>query len=141
MNETITAFGYPESLIKEYQHWVVLLRPQQVTIGSLVMAAKSAATNLGSLSRAEWSEFATVCGEMEPLLRVCFGAEKFNYLALMMKDPNVHFHVIPRHSQPVTVDGTEFIDSDWPAKTEMVSIEVPDATLIRTRNILVGALS
>lgn len=33
-NETILKFNYPDSLIREYDHWVVLLRPAQVTIGS-----------------------------------------------------------------------------------------------------------
>ena len=39
MNETILHFGYPGTLIAEYRHWVVLLRPQQPTLGSLVLAA------------------------------------------------------------------------------------------------------
>ncbi|MEK7719657.1 MAG: HIT family protein, partial [Bacteroidota bacterium] len=41
MNQTIKAFDYPDTLIKEYEYWVVLLRPQQITLGSLIIAAKS----------------------------------------------------------------------------------------------------
>ena len=41
MNPTIEKFGYPTTLIREYEHWLVLLRPEQVTLGSLVLAAKS----------------------------------------------------------------------------------------------------
>ena len=48
-NETMRKFGYPETLIREYDHWVVLLRPAQVTLGSLVLAAKSDATAFGQL--------------------------------------------------------------------------------------------
>ncbi len=33
MNQTILKFGYPQGLIQEYEHWVILLRPQQVTLG------------------------------------------------------------------------------------------------------------
>jgi len=47
MNETILKFGYPETLIKEYDYWVVLLRSNQVTIGSLILAYKA---DVGSLS-------------------------------------------------------------------------------------------
>ena len=39
MNVTMQKFGYPDTLIAEYDHWVVLLRPSQVTLGSLVLAA------------------------------------------------------------------------------------------------------
>ena len=39
MNPTIEKFGYPGTLIGETAHWVVLLRPAQVTLGSLVVAA------------------------------------------------------------------------------------------------------
>ncbi len=34
-NATIAAFSYPETLIADYEHWVVLLRLQQVTLASL----------------------------------------------------------------------------------------------------------
>ena len=44
MNPTIDKFGYPATLVREYQHWLVLVRPAQVTLGSLVLAAKSDAT-------------------------------------------------------------------------------------------------
>src|SRR5690606_24257005 len=41
MNATIAKFGHPATLIAEYAHWVVLLRPAQPTLGALVLAAKS----------------------------------------------------------------------------------------------------
>ena len=44
MNPTIEKFGYPATLLHEFDHWLVLLRPAQVTLGSLVLAAKSDAT-------------------------------------------------------------------------------------------------
>lgn len=40
MNETILQFNYPASVIHEYDSWIVLMRPQQVTVGSLVLACK-----------------------------------------------------------------------------------------------------
>ncbi len=136
MNETIQTFGYPNTLIKEYNHWVVLQRPKQVTIGSLVIAAKSEATQLGELSIDEWAEFAKVSNDCEAILKKSFGAEKFNYLALMMKDPNVHFHLLPRYSKPIQLNGREYIDPDWPLKTEMKPIELGSYELEVIRTIL-----
>lgn len=128
MNQTITTFGYPGTVIREFNHWVILLRPEQITVGTLVLAAKSEATHLGALTNDEWSEFASVCSFAENLLRSVFGAEKFNYLALMMKDPNVHFHLVPRYSKPVAVGGQQFDDPDWPLKTEFKPLEITPGT-------------
>jgi diadenosine tetraphosphate (Ap4A) HIT family hydrolase len=33
---------------------------------------------------------------------------------LMMVDPEVHFHVIPRYSMPRSWKGIEFADAGWP---------------------------
>ena len=40
MNPTIEKFGYPATLVEDFEHWLVLLRPAQPTLGSLVLAAK-----------------------------------------------------------------------------------------------------
>lgn len=136
MNITIQTFGYPKTLIKEYDHWVALLRPDQINIGTLVLAAKSEARHLGELTANEWAEFSIVTNECEELLRKTFGAEKFNYLALMMKDPNVHFHFIPRYSSPVTINGKDFIDKDWPLKTEFQPIGVSSEEFEEIKNKL-----
>lgn len=124
MNVTIQTFGYPDTVIKEYDHWIVLLRPAQITVGTLVLAAKSEEKHLGNLTTEEWAEFAVVAKESEELLQVTFGAEKFNYLALMMKDPNVHFHFVPRYSTTVVINNKEFLDPDWPLKTEFRPIKL-----------------
>ena len=122
-------------VLKEYEHWVMLLKPKQTTVGTLVLVEKSEATHLGELSRESWAEFADVSRDAEAWTRQAFGAEKFNYLALMMKDPNVHFHFVPRYSQPVEVGGESFADTDWPSKTELGNIELNEAQLneIRTK--------
>lgn len=46
VNATIERFGYPATLVAETAHWMVLLRPQAVTLGSLVIAAKGEATEI-----------------------------------------------------------------------------------------------
>ena len=48
-NATMEKFGYPGTLVRDFEHWVVLLRPAQVTLGSLVLAAKDDATAFGAL--------------------------------------------------------------------------------------------
>ncbi len=140
MNETIKTFGYPETLVKEYKHWVVLLRPKQITLGSLIIAAKSDAVHLGELNEDQWAEFAQISKEVENLLKDVFNAEKFNYLALMMKDPNVHFHFVPRYSKEVSFNGKAFKDIDWPSKTELNSIDVDEKTFKELLDLFIERL-
>lgn len=128
MNQTIAAFGYPETALKEYDHWVVLLRPDQVTVGSVVIAAKSEVTRIGDMLPAEWEEFAQVTREFEDVARRTFNADKFNYFALMMKDPNVHFHAIPRYANPVVIGNDSYEDPDWPLKSELKPLGISDGS-------------
>jgi diadenosine tetraphosphate (Ap4A) HIT family hydrolase len=121
MNPTIEKFGYPDSLVKEYDHWVVLLRPAQVTLGSLVFAAKSDATAYGELPAEAFAEQGKVVAAIEAALQSFTNYERINYLMLMMVDPNVHFHVIPRYSEPRQWNGLEFPDAGWPGPPQLGS--------------------
>lgn len=114
MNETIRRFGYPATLIADYAHWVVLLRPEQPTLGSLILAAKSEAEALGALPGAAFAELAAVTAAIEASLRRAIAYEKINYLALMMVDRHVHFHVLPRYAGGREAAGIAIADAGWP---------------------------
>ena len=121
MNATITRFGYPATLLHEYRSWVVLLRPAQPTLGSLVLACKEDASSLGAVSAAAWSEVAAATAGIERALHATFDPQKINYLALMMVDPHVHFHVIPRYSASREFEGSTFGDATWPKPPDVTS--------------------
>jgi len=114
MNPTVEKFGYPSTLIREFDHWMVLLRPTQITLGSLVLAAKSNATAYSSLPPEAFTEQADAVAAIEQALGAFVAYERINYLMLMMVDPNVHFHVIPRYAEPRRWNGFEFADAGWP---------------------------
>ncbi len=118
INPTIEKFGYPGSLLREYDHWLVLVRPAQVTAGSLILAAKGEATAYGALSREAFAEQAVAIAEIEATLRRAVDYERINYLMLMMVDPHVHFHVFPRYQGSRTLAGMEFTDQGWPGPPE-----------------------
>ena len=119
MNPTIVKFGYPATLLRELEHWVILLRPTQVTLGSLVLAAKSDATAYGALPRSAFAEQADAVALVERALAKFTRYERINYLMLMMVDPNVHFHVIPRYSEARSWNGMEFPDAGWPGPPQL----------------------
>ena len=119
MNVTIEKFGWPATLIAEFAHWLVLLRPAQPTLGSLVLAAKSDATAFAGLPGEAHAELKRVTGAIEAALARFTGYARLNYLMLMMVDPHVHFHVIPRYEGAREWGGVAFPDAGWPAVPQL----------------------
>ena len=114
MNETILRFGYPVTLVAEYGHWVVLLRPSQPTLGSLILAAKHEALAFSDLPPAAFAELGLAVQHIEAALGRAVGYDKINYLMLMMVDRQVHFHVIPRYEGEREASGLSIADAGWP---------------------------
>ena len=119
MNVTIEKFGWPATLIAEFDHWLVLLRPAQPTLGSLVLAARSDATAFAELPGEAHAELKRVTGAIEAALARFTGYARLNYLMLMMVDPHVHFHVIPRYEGAREWGGVAFPDAGWPALPQL----------------------
>jgi diadenosine tetraphosphate (Ap4A) HIT family hydrolase len=132
MNLTIFKFGYPETLIAEYEHWVVLVRQSQPTFGSLILAAKSDATAFGQIDPAAHTELAIVTQDIETALIGLVGYDRINYLMLMMVDPHVHFHVIPRHSESRHFADLNFVDHGWPKAPDLGTAIVLEPDTIET---------
>ena len=121
MNATIDKFGFPATLVCEFNHWLVLLRPAQVTIGSLILAAKGEATAYGALPADAFAEQGAAVAAIERALAAFCRYERINYLMLMMVDPHVHFHVLPRYSGSRSWDGLDFVDQGWPGPPDLKS--------------------
>ncbi|QJE74781.1 HIT family protein [Aerophototrophica crusticola] len=115
-NATMLKFGYPATLVAETEHWCVLVRPQQPTLGSLVLACKQPAAAFGQVDPAGFAGLQPVVAAAESALADLVGYQKINYLMLMMVDPDVHFHVIPRYEGSRTFEGVEFRDAGWPGQ-------------------------
>jgi len=137
MNATATRFGYPESLLFESDHWVVLQRPAQVTLGSLILCCKEEATAFGDISAAASGDLGKVTKRLEAGLRAAFDFDKINYLMLMMVDPHVHFHVIPRYEKARELAGASFADAAWPGPPDVtVALALGDAQAEALRALL-----
>ena len=133
-NATMRKFGYPDSLVHEFEHWAVLVRPAQVTLGSLVLAARSGAPAYSDLPPEAFAEQGIAIRRIESALGEFCNYERINYLMLMMVDREVHFHVIPRYSGSRTWEGIEFPDSGWPGPPQLklaVELNSPQLTSIR----------
>ena len=118
-NETMRKFGAPDTIIYQYQHWSILLRPVQLTLGSLVLVAHDPASGFSELSQASFTELHKITMQIESTLARAFKYDKINYLMLMMVDPDVHFHVIPRYADPKQFRDIEFTDPGWPGAPDL----------------------
>jgi diadenosine tetraphosphate (Ap4A) HIT family hydrolase len=114
-NPTALAFGYPASLVAETEHWLILVRPKQPTLGSLVLVCKEAVQAFSDVSPAAFADLQVAVAGIERLLKSQVDYEKINYLMLMMVDKDVHFHVLPRYADTREHDGVSFPDAGWPA--------------------------
>ncbi|MEL6961528.1 MAG: HIT family protein [Pseudomonadota bacterium] len=120
-NPTQQRFEYPGLLVKDFEHWSVTLRRHQVTLGALVLLAKSNVTAWPELDRTAFTELKDVTVSIERSLSALFGYDKINYLMLMMVDPNVHFHVFPRYQRTVAFADIDFADAGWPKAPDLAS--------------------
>lgn len=118
-NETIRQFGHPESLIAGYRHWMVLLRTHQTTLGAVILAARGEAKSFAALPVGAHAELAAVTADVEATLKRLFDYRKINYLMLMMVDPHVHFHVLPRYDGEREFAGEVFTDRGWPRQPDL----------------------
>ena len=121
INATGVKFGHPDTLLAEFEHWVVLLRPAQVTLGSLVLLCTDDVERFGDISPEAASELKVAISRIEQVLASTFAYDKINYLMLMMVDPDVHFHVIPRYEGAREYTGATFGDGDWPGPPDVTS--------------------
>jgi diadenosine tetraphosphate (Ap4A) HIT family hydrolase len=128
-NPTMTKFGHPETLIRDYRHWCVLLRPAQATLGALVLVCKDEAEAFSDISPAAFAELAEATGDIEGTLSSFRRYQKINYLMLMMVDRDVHFHVLPRYEESQEFAGTQFPDPGWPAVPDLGAAVKLDETL------------
>ena len=113
-NSTETKFGDPHSRVAQSERWTVLLRPKQPTLGSLVVVCREPVHAFADISVEGFAELRGVVRRVEAMLHEVVAYERINWLMLMMVDPDVHWHVVPRHAGVRRVAGAELADAGWP---------------------------
>jgi diadenosine tetraphosphate (Ap4A) HIT family hydrolase len=119
MNDTFAKFGWPRTRIAETEHWAVLLRPEQPTLGALVLGCKLPVQAFGAVGADGMADLGRAVAGVEAMLAAAVGHEKINYLMLMMVDPDVHFHVLPRYAGAREAAGIALPDPGWPGPPQL----------------------
>ncbi|PZQ19182.1 MAG: HIT family protein [Ancylobacter novellus] len=129
-NATMEKFGHPRSAIAEVGSWSILVRPKQPALGSLVLVCREDAKAFAELSPQAFVDLREAVSGIERLLKGFVDYGRINYLMLMMVDPDVHFHVIPRYEGARTFGGVAFADAGWPGPPSLGSgVDLHDAAL------------
>jgi diadenosine tetraphosphate (Ap4A) HIT family hydrolase len=113
MHATLEKFGYGTGTLFEDEHWAAVVRPAQPTLGSLVLICKRDVTAFGDLTPDEGAALPGMAARIA-VAHALVRPERVNYLMLMMVDPHVHFHVIPRYEGVRDWGGLTFPDAGWP---------------------------
>jgi len=128
-NATEIKFGDHAQRVAQTDCWTVLLRPKQPTLGSLVLVCREPVHAFADVSAQGFAEMRQLIGLIEATLREVVVYERINYLMLMMVDPDVHMHVIPRYQATRSFAGVEFADAGWPGPPVLDSaVSLDDAT-------------
>jgi len=121
--------------------WVLSVRPGQITLGAMVLSVQSGARDLVALDAQEAMGLVEGLAMAEALSRKVYGAIRINILCLMMQDPIVHFHILPRYNQPVDRHDRRWEDADWPGPPVIRPTSDDGETLIEIRDTLRDTLS
>ena len=129
-HETLVKFGFPANLVRLGEHWALLVRPAQPTLGSLVLCSLSDARSYTDLPAEAYGELREMVSLAERVLARFVGFQRMNYLMLMMVDPHVHFHVLPRYEEAREFDGVSFPDSGWPGLPDLTQTSPASPKLV-----------
>lgn len=129
MLEYAGRFSKPELMVKQGKYWSIIFREGTTTLGNCIIICNRECPTFSDLKPEEMSEFPEMCKWYETKIKNLYGAVKFNYLAMMMKEEFVHFHIIPRYNQPVEKYGITWVDEDWPKGSKMGKVEVSEEIL------------
>jgi len=129
-NATEAKFGDPVTRIAQTDCWTVLLRPKQPTFGSLVLICREPVQAFSEVSARAFADLQGVIARIEAVLRGFVAYEKINYLMLMMVDPDVHFHVLPRYAGSRHFGALAFADAGWPGAPALEPAIALDAATI-----------
>lgn len=110
--EFMSKFKPETRCIKEFEHWIICIRSKQTTLGSAVILLKRETSSVANMLPEEGAEFSKVIKWYEEICMEKFGAIKFNYMIMMMKDPFVHYHAFPRYDKKIDLFNLEWEDKN-----------------------------
>jgi len=131
LEEFRAKFRVEELALHRTGGWTVSLRPVQCTLGACVISLDRSGPSLGGIDAHEGLGLAEAVRWFEERARAAFRADKFNHLALMMVDDQLHFHALPRYAEARDFGGGRWTDPGWPAVPDLGHSHAADDLTLR----------
>lgn len=110
----------PSLVLFKTPYWLVSLAPDQGYLGRAYATLLDHKAALHELSAEEWTDFANLTRKIETSWKQAFGADPFNWACMMNNayqddpaHPHVHWHIRPRYTQSVELNGQTFTDKSY----------------------------
>jgi diadenosine tetraphosphate (Ap4A) HIT family hydrolase len=120
----------------ETEHWIWSVRPVQATLGASILSLRRYCERLSEITPEEGADLARVVKLIEGGLHANFAYDKINYLMLMMVDPHLHYHVLPRYAGERSFGGATWTDAGWPTQPVITGSTPEPAVLQQLRDLL-----
>ena len=139
-NDFNTKFNTEKLMIAQTDYWRWSLRPAQCTLGAGILSLRRPAEAMCELEAKEGADLIEIIKIIEKALKAAFTPQKMNYLMLMMVDPHIHYHVIPRYSQNVDFSNNQFKDSGWPRFPVLDAPSLSDEIMTAIKEHIISCL-
>ena len=128
-------FRLDDLTVHESDDWTLSVRPGQPVLGALVLSSRHLALDLSQVPPGSGAGLLEVMARAEAGAKARFGAVRLNVLCLMMQDPLVHFHLLPRYGASVDFAGVSWADSGWPGPPNLADNQAGDDQLREIRDV------
>ena len=133
-------FNLDQLTIQSNNNWNLSVRPGQMTLGSMVVSSVRGKQNFTDLDSQDGASLTSILAMAENTVLKLYGGVRINVICLMMQDPIIHFHIIPRYNKPIMLYGTEWNDIDWPGPPVFKAVATTDKILMSVKNDILGFL-
>jgi len=124
----IEKYNLSDNVIFETTHWSWILNNNQSTIGSSFLVLKRDCTSFNETLIDEMNDFKFISSLIEKVFAKAFNIKKVQFLKLMMIDQQLHYHIVPRHEEPINIFNFEWKDNDWPGLPNLETLNY-DSTI------------
>jgi diadenosine tetraphosphate (Ap4A) HIT family hydrolase len=125
-----------ELVVLDGLRWRWSLRPIQSTLGASLLSVRGRAQRWADIDKDACAEMLQMVKLIEEVIPRQFKARKMNYVMLMLIDPLLHFHILPRYSESREFFGESWTDASWPGPPNLGGTEAPMPTLRGIRDHL-----
>jgi diadenosine tetraphosphate (Ap4A) HIT family hydrolase len=112
-------FRVADLLIATSEHWRWSVRPVHSTLGAGVLSLTRFCSRFGDITSEESADLGNMTTLIEDALQAAFQPAKMNYIMLMMVDPHLHFHVLPRYDSVKEFADLAWEDKGWPGPPDL----------------------